>query len=48
MQGFGTALMANTQLLGYFVDKQEGSAAVIQGIGVLSNYAVLGQVGTSC
>jgi hypothetical protein len=45
VQGFGTALMANTQLLGYFVDKGEGSAAMIQGIGVLSNYTVMAQVG---
>lgn len=36
--------MANTQLLGYFLDKGERSAAGIQAIGVLSNYAVLLQV----
>jgi hypothetical protein len=44
VQGFLTALMANTQLLGYFLDKGEKSAAGIQAIGVLSNYAVLLQV----
>lgn len=44
LQGFATALMANTQLMGYFIDKGERSAATIQGIGVVSNYAVLFQV----
>ena len=44
MQGFGTALMGNTQLLGYFIDRNEAQAALIQGIGVVSNYAVLFQV----
>jgi hypothetical protein len=44
VQGFGTALMANAQLMGYFLDKGESSAAVIQGIGVVSNYAVLFQM----
>lgn len=39
-----TALMGNTQLLGYFLDKGERSAAAIQGIGVISNYGVLFQV----
>eukprot|EP00892_Ulva_mutabilis_P003326 jgi/Ulvmu1/1365/UM011_0093.1 len=42
--GFMTALMGNTQLLGYFLDKGERSAAAIQGIGVISNYGVLFQV----
>jgi cellobiose-specific phosphotransferase system component IIA len=46
VQGFGTALMGNTQLLGYFIEKGERSAAFIQGIGVISNYAVLFQVRT--
>ena len=46
MQGFATALMANTQLMGYFLDKRERSAAIIQGIGIVSNYAVLFQVRT--
>jgi hypothetical protein len=44
MQGFLTALMGNTQLLGYFLDKGERSAATIQAIGVVSNYGILLQV----
>ena len=44
VQGFGTALMGNTQLLGYFIERHEPQAACIQGIGVVSNYAVLFQV----
>lgn len=44
MQGFGTALMGNTQLMGYFIDRDEAQATLIQGIGVVSNYAVLFQV----
>lgn len=40
--------MANTQLLGYFVDKGETSATAIQAIGVVSNYAVLLQVRIGC
>lgn len=43
LQGFITALMGNTQLLGYFLDKGERSAAAVQGIGVVSNYGVLFQ-----
>lgn len=43
LQGFLTALMGNTQLLGYFLDKGERSAATVQGIGVISNYGVLFQ-----
>lgn len=35
--------MGNTQLLGYFLDKGERSAAAVQGIGVISNYGVLFQ-----
>jgi hypothetical protein len=44
LQGFLTALMGNTQLMGYFIDKEERSAATIQAIGVVSNYIVLSQV----
>lgn len=42
--GFLTALMGNTQLLGYFINKGERSAVTIQAIGVATNYAVLAQI----
>jgi hypothetical protein len=45
LQGFSMALAGNTLLLTYFIGRQESSAALIQALGVGSNYALLIQVG---
>ena len=39
------ALAGNTLLLTYFIGRRESSAALIQALGVGSNYALLVQVG---
>lgn len=44
IQGYLTSLMGNAILLSYFVGKRESGAAIIQAIGVVSNFVMLGQV----
>lgn len=44
MQGFSMALAGNTLLLTYFIGRRESSAALIQALGVGSNFILLAQV----
>ncbi len=44
VQGFSMALAGNTLLLTYFIGKRESSAALIQALGVGSNFILLAQV----
>jgi len=43
-KGFMTALAGNSILLSYFLKKQENGAAVVQAIGVVSNFILLVQI----
>jgi hypothetical protein len=43
-QGYTTALAGNTLLVTYFVRKAEGSAALVQAVGMASNLGLLIQV----
>ncbi len=38
-------MLGNTLLLSYFLDREEGSAAVVQVVGIVSNAIMLLQVG---
>ena len=42
--GYLTALLGNLMLLGYFVDRGEQGAALIQAVGSFSNAVMLTQV----
>lgn len=44
VQGYSMALAGNSLLFTYFVGRQESSAALIQGLGVVSNFTLLVQV----
>jgi hypothetical protein len=43
-QGYGMAMLGNTLLLSYFLDRSERSAALVQVVGITSNFAMLSQV----
>ena len=43
-QGFSTAMAGNAMLLSYFLEARESEAALVQTIGVSSNFIMLTQV----